>query len=51
MFRVTFIDALRHVHACLQVQLCIRFHVNFRVFLLVVTFIKMILMVPFQYLI
>jgi hypothetical protein len=49
MFKVTLIHPLCHVHLRLQVQLRIHFHVHFRVFLLVVTFIKMILMVPFQF--
>jgi hypothetical protein len=50
MFKVTFIDPLSHVHLRLQLQLRICFHVHFRVFLLVGTFIKMMLMVPFQFL-
>jgi hypothetical protein len=51
MFKITFIDPLCHLHVRLQVQLRIRFCVHFRAFLLVVTFIKMILMVPLQFLI
>jgi hypothetical protein len=49
MFKVTFIDPFCHVHVHLQVQLGIRFHVHFRIFLLVVTFIKMMLTVPLHF--